>query len=205
MTARGTPIGVLISGRGSNLRAVAQAITDGALDARISIVVSNQPDAPGLAWAREAGLATTVVAHRDYATRADYDAALAGALTSHGATWVCLAGFMRVVGPGFCAAFPNAIVNVHPSLLPSFPGLDAQRQAFEHGVTVTGATVHLVTPELDAGPIVAQAAVPVLAHDTVETLRARILVEEHRLLPAALQRLLTTRWSIDGRRIRFEE
>jgi phosphoribosylglycinamide formyltransferase-1 len=198
-----TTLGVLISGRGSNLRALCEAITEGRLSARIGVVISNVPDAPGLLWARDAGLATVVADHRAHPSRADYDRSLVAALRAHGVGFVCLAGFMRVLGSEFCAAFPNAVANVHPSLLPAFPGVDAQRQAFEHGVKVAGVTVHLVTPELDAGPIVAQAAVPVRDDDSVESLRARILVEEHRLFPEAVQRLLASSWKVDGRRVVF--
>lgn len=124
-------------------------------------------------------------------------------LRTRGVRLVCLAGFMRVLGPTFCEAFPHAILNVHPSLLPAFPGVDAQQQAFDYGVKVTGVTVHFVTPALDAGPVIAQVAVPVLPGDTVETLRARILVEEHRLLPEALQRVLQGGWRVVGRSVEF--
>jgi phosphoribosylglycinamide formyltransferase-1 len=193
-------LGVLISGRGSNLQAIIEAIEDGRLDARIAVVVSNRADAAGLDWAELAGLETIVMPHRGYADRADYDRDLAAVLKARGVEVVCLAGFMRLLGPAFLDAFPNAVLNIHPSLLPAFPGLDAQRQAFEHGVKVAGATVHLVTPELDAGPIVAQEAIQVLATDTAETLAARILEVEHRLYPAALARVASGDWALDGRR-----
>jgi len=137
---------------------------------------------------------------REYADRTAYDAALANTLKSHGVSLVCLAGFMRLVGPPLLDAFPERILNIHPSLLPSFPGLEAQRQALEHGVRVSGATVHVVNSGLDAGPIILQAPVPVLDGDTVDTLSARILVEEHRLYPEAIQIVLDSRWSVDGRR-----
>ena len=136
----------------------------------------------------------------EYATREDYDAALVDELRTRGVDLVCLAGFMRLLSAAFVQAYPNAILNVHPSLLPAFPGIDAQRQALEHGVKVTGATVHLVTAELDAGPIVLQAPVPVLDEDTVEMLAARILVEEHRIYPEAIGRVLAGGWRIEGRR-----
>jgi phosphoribosylglycinamide formyltransferase-1 len=193
-------LGVLISGRGSNLQAIIEAIEDGRLDARIAVVVSNRADAAGLDRAELAGLETIVMPHRGYADRADYDRDLAAVLKARGVEVVCLAGFMRLLGPAFLDAFPNAVLNIHPSLLPAFPGLDAQRQAFEHGVKVAGATVHLVTPELDAGPIVAQEAIQVLATDTAETLAARILEVEHRLYPAALARVASGDWALDGRR-----
>lgn len=186
------------------MQAVVAAIRAGRVDAVVQVVIANQPEAPGLDWARAAGIEGLVVPHRDYPTRAAYDHALVDILRARGVKLVVLAGFMRVLGPTFCDAFPHAILNVHPSLLPSFPGVDAQRQAFEYGVTVTGVTVHFVTPELDAGPVVAQATVPVLADDTLDTLRARILAEEHRLLPDALQRVIRGGWRVDGRRILWD-
>ena len=163
-------LGVLISGRGSNLQAIIDAIASGRLDARIGLVLSNKADAGGLERARSAGIETVVMSHRDFPSREDYDRALVAELKARGVEVVCLAGFMRLLSAVFVDAFPNAVLNVHPSLLPAFPGVDAQRQALEHGVKITGATVHLVTPELDAGPIVLQAAVPIEAGDTVETL-----------------------------------
>lgn len=200
-----TPIAILISGRGSNMQAIVEAIEAGTLDATVRVVVSNRAEAPGLEWARSQRLQTLVPSHRDFPTREDYDAALVSALREHGVGLVCLAGFMRVLGPTFCDAFPNAILNVHPSLLPSFPGVDAQRQALEYGVKVSGVTVHFVTPELDAGPIVDQVIVPVRDDDTVESLSARILVEEHRVFPRAIQRISRGGWRIDGRRVVFHE
>lgn len=194
-------LGVLISGRGSNLQSIIDAIRRGELQATIGVVISNRPEAAGLMRAREAGLETVCLRQKDYASRDDYDAAVADSLRAHGVDLVCLAGFMRLVGAPLLGAFPNRILNIHPSLLPSFPGLDAQRQALEHGVRVAGATVHLVNAELDAGPIVAQAAVPVLADDTVESLSARILVEEHRLYPRAIASVLDGGWRIEGRRL----
>ena len=193
-------LGVLISGRGSNLQAILAAIDRGDLDAEVGIVLSNKADAPGLSFARAAGIATEVLDHRQFPARDDYDAAIVERLRAHDVALVCLAGFMRLLGPAFVRAFPHAILNVHPSLLPAFPGLDAQRQAFEHGVTVTGCTVHFVNEELDAGPIVLQTAVAVLPGDTAESLAARILVEEHRLYPRAIAMVLGGRWRIDGRR-----
>ena len=193
-------IGVLISGRGSNLQALIDAIGDGRLDARIGVVISNRPNAAGLDRARQAGLEAVVLDHRGYATRDDFDRAMVAALRARGVRVVCLAGFMRLVGAPLIDAFPNAILNIHPSLLPAFPGIDAQQQALAHGVKVAGATVHLVTLELDGGPIVLQAAVPVRDDDTAETLSARILIEEHRLYPEAVRVWLDGGWSIDGRR-----
>jgi len=196
-------LGVLISGRGSNLQALIDAIDDGRLPARIRMVLSNRTDAAGLDRARAAGIDARVLSPRDFSDRASYDLALVDLLASSGVEYVCLAGFMRLLGPGFCDAFPRRVLNIHPSLLPSFPGVDAQQQALEHGVKVSGATVHLVTPELDAGPIVMQRAVPVLDDDTVESLSARILEVEHEIYPLAVTALLTREWDVAGRRVVF--
>ncbi|NQW05124.1 MAG: phosphoribosylglycinamide formyltransferase [Acidobacteria bacterium] len=195
------PLGILISGRGSNMRAIVEAVAEGRLGADVRVVISNRDDAPGLVWARAAGLDTLVVSHRDFATRDAYDQALVVALTSRGVHLVCLAGFMRLLGPTFCEAFPRGVLNVHPSLLPSFPGVDAQAQALTHGVKVSGVTVHFVTPELDAGPILHQVSVPVRDDDTAETLSARILVEEHRAYPEAIQRVVDGHCRVEGRRV----
>ena len=193
-------IGILISGRGSNLQALIDAIEEKRLPARIAIVISNRDGAPGLERARAAGIDTLVVSHRAFPTRDAFDQALAEELRKRAVSLVCLAGFMRLVGAPLLEAFPDAILNVHPSLLPAFPGVDAQRQALEHGVKVAGATVHLVTADLDAGPIVLQAAVSVRDDDTPETLAARILIEEHRIYPEAVRIVLAGGWKIDGRR-----
>ncbi len=195
-------IGVLISGRGSNLQALIDAVQSGRLDSRIAVVISNRANASGLLRAEAAGIPTLVLDHRAYSSRDEYDAALAAALRRHAVTLVCLAGFMRLVGPPLLDQFPDAILNVHPSLLPAFPGVDAQAQALAHGVRVSGATVHLVSGELDGGPIVLQAAVPVLDEDTPATLSERILVEEHRIYPEAVQLILEGGWHIEGRRFR---
>jgi phosphoribosylglycinamide formyltransferase-1 len=193
-------LGVLISGRGSNLQAIIDAIAERRLEASIAVVISNEPGAAGLQRAVRAGVPTLVVDHREFPTRAAFDAALVAALRAHAVDLVCLAGFMRLLSPTFVDAFPRAILNVHPSLLPAFPGLHAQRQALGHGVKVSGATVHLVDRDLDAGPIVRQAAVPVRDEDTEDTLAARILVEEHRLYPLAIGDVLRPGWRIEGRR-----
>lgn len=193
-------IGVLISGRGSNLQSLIDAVAAGHLPARIAVVISNRADAAGLARAAAAGIETLVMPHKAYASRDDYDAALASALASRGVSLVCLAGFMRLVGAPLLQAFPNAIVNIHPSLLPAFPGVDAQAQAVAHGVKISGVTVHLVTGELDGGPIVMQAAVPVRDDDTAASLAERILAEEHRIFPLAVRTVLGKRWRLDGRR-----
>lgn len=193
-------LGVLISGRGSNLQAILDAVRDGRLEADVAVVVSNRAGAEGLGRAAAAGVETLVLDHRASASRSDYDRVLVEALRERNVDLVCLAGFMRLLGPEFVDAFPNAVLNVHPSLLPAFPGLDAQRQALEHGVKVSGATVHVVTADLDAGPIVRQAAVPVHDDDTVESLSARILVEEHRIYIDAIRIVLEGRWRVVGRR-----
>jgi phosphoribosylglycinamide formyltransferase-1 len=193
-------IGVLISGRGSNLQALIDAVDAGMLDARLAVVISNKSNAAGLDRAREAGIEALVLDHRGFASRDDYDRAIAKELRARRVSLVCLAGFMRLVGRPLLDAFPNAILNVHPSLLPAFPGVDAQRQALEHGAKITGATVHLVTGELDGGPIVVQASVPILDDDTPETLSARILIEEHRIYPEAVRTILDGGWRVEGRR-----
>lgn len=193
-------IGVLISGRGSNLLAIIRAIAAGHLAARIGVVISNRADAGGLEHAAVAGVPTSVIDHRGFGSRAAFEEALIARLVDAGVRVICLAGFMRILSPFFLERAPGPVLNVHPSLLPSFPGVDAQHQAWAHGVKVAGATVHLVTPELDSGPIVAQATVPVHDQDTAETLAARILVEEHRLYPEAIARVLAGHWRVDGRR-----
>ncbi len=193
-------LGVLVSGRGSNLQAIIDAIGAGRLDARIGLVVSNRPGAQGLERAGRAGIETLVVDHRSFPSREAFDLTVVRELKQRGVGLVCLAGFMRLLSPAFVQAFPNAILNVHPALLPAFPGLEAQHQAWEHGVKISGATVHLVTNELDAGPIVLQAAVPVLDDDTAESLAARILAEEHRIYPEAIRIVLEGRWRLEGRR-----
>lgn len=196
----GRRLGVLVSGRGSNLQALLDAVQAGTLEATVAIVISNVPGAPALDRARAAGVETAVMPHRDWPTREGYDEALAAALKARQVDLVCLAGFMRRLSARFFEAFAGPVLNVHPSLLPAFPGLDAPGQAVAHGVKVSGCTVHLVTPELDGGPIVAQTAVPVAPGDTGHTLAARILIEEHRLLPAAVARVLAGAWRVDGRR-----
>ena len=193
-------LGILISGRGSNLQAIIDAVQNQRLDATIAVVVSNRADAAGLARARHAGIETVYLNPRDHADRGAYDRAIVDVLRQHDVGLVCLAGFMRLVGRPVLDAFPDRVLNIHPSLLPAFRGLDAQRQALEHGVAVSGATVHLVTADLDAGPIVLQAAVPVHDADTVETLAARILVEEHRIYPEAIGMMLDGGWRLEGRR-----
>jgi len=196
----GRRLGVLISGRGSNLQALIDAVANRRLDAVISVVISNREDAGGLDRARRAGIETIGLSHRGWSSRDDYDRALVKELQKRRVDVVCLAGFMRVLGRAMIEAFPNRILNIHPSLLPSFPGVDAQRQAFDHGVKVAGVTVHLVTTELDSGPIVLQRVVPVLETDTADTLAARLLEEEHHAYVEAVRILLEEAWAVDGRR-----
>jgi len=193
-------IAVLISGRGSNLQALIDAAVDGRLGGEIAVVVSNRPGAPGLARAGDACIHAVVIDHRAFTSREMFERALVDELRAHRVSLVCLAGFMRLLGPTFLEAFPRAILNIHPSLLPSFPGVNGAEQALTHGVKVAGATVHLVTGELDGGPIIAQAAVPVHDDDTAESLAARILIEEHRIYPEAVARVLSGDWTVDGRR-----
>lgn len=183
---------VLISGRGSNMEAIVQACAAEGWPARVAAVVSNRPDAAGLAFARARGIATAVVDHREHASRESFDAALGTALDTFEPDLLALAGFMRILTPGFIARYAGRIVNVHPSLLPAFTGLHTHRRAIEAGCKVAGATVHFVTAELDHGPIIAQAVVPVLPGDTEQTLSARVLAREHQLYPRAV------RWWTEG-------
>ena len=198
-------LGVLISGRGSNLQSIIDAVRDRRLDATIAVVISNRSNAAGLIRAREAGIDARWLNPRDSVDRDAYDRAIVEILREQQIDLVCLAGFMRLVSPALLEAFPNRVLNIHPSVLPAFPGLDAQKQALQHGVRISGATVHLVTQDLDSGPIIVQAAVPVLDDDTTETLSARILTEEHRLYPEAIRLVLDGGWSIEGRRFRRVE
>lgn len=191
---------VLVSGGGTNLQALLDARDD--LGAELRVVVSNRADAFALERARRAGVEALCLSHKDFASREDFDRALRDALLARGVELVVLAGFMRVLTPVFLDAFPDRVINVHPALLPAFPGVDAQAQALAHGVKVTGCTVHLVDAGVDTGPILAQVAVPVRDDDTVETLRARILAEEHRLLPAAVRDVAAGRVTREGRRAR---
>ena len=193
-------LGILLSGRGSNFEAIADNVAAGALDAVIGIVISNRPEARGLEMARQRGLPAVCIPSKGL-DRNVYDAMLAGELKKREVDLVCLAGYMRLLSAGFVREFPGRVLNIHPSLLPSFPGLDAQHQALEHGVKITGCTVHFVDEYLDAGPIVMQAAVPVLDDDTVESLSARILIEEHRIYSEAIRRVIGGGLRIEGRRV----
>jgi phosphoribosylglycinamide formyltransferase-1 len=180
-------LGVLVSGRGSNLQAILDSIAAGGLEAEVRVVISNQPGALALERAAKAGVPARVISHRDYADRAAFDRSLVAALREAGVSLVVLAGFMRILGSEFLEAFPHRIINIHPALLPAFPGAHAQRDALVSGAKVTGCTVHFADPHTDSGPIIAQAAVPVLDEDTEATLSARILEQEHRLLVAVLR------------------
>ena len=195
-------IAVLISGRGSNLQALIDAVANGRLPATIAVVISNRPGAQGLERAQAAGIPTRTISHRDYPSRDAFEAALVAELRARDVSLVCLAGFMRLLERTYLAAFGERTLNVHPSLLPSFPGVDAQRQALEHGVKIAGATVHFVTGELDGGPIVAQGVVDVRDDDTADTLAARILEIEHRIYPQAVASVLDGGWTIQGRTYR---
>ena len=196
-------LGILISGRGSNFEAIADSVAGGALGslgAEIAVVISNRADARGLDTARARGLDTVCLPSKGL-DREVYDGMLAAELHRHGVDLVCLAGFMRLLSAGFIREFPNRILNIHPSLLTAFPGLDAQHQALAHGVKITGCTVHFVDEDLDAGPIVIQAAVPVRDDDTEETLAARILTQEHRIYAEAIGIVIAGQYRVEGRRV----
>jgi phosphoribosylglycinamide formyltransferase-1 len=191
-------LGVLVSGTGTNLKAILDAIAEGRLDAAVRVVVSNKPDVLALERARAHDVPAITISHKSYPTRDAFDAALVSTLREHGVEWVVLAGFMRLLTPTMLDGFKNRIINIHPSLLPAFPGVDAQRQAFDYGVKVTGCTVHLVDEGTDTGPILMQRAVPVLESDDRETLRARILAEEHALLVDALRAISLGKLEVQG-------
>lgn len=195
-------LGVLVSGSGTNLQSVLDAIARGALKARVRVVLSNKPGAFALERAKLAGVPAEVISHKAFASREAFDLALVERLHTHRVDTVLLAGFMRVLTPVLLDAFPQRVVNIHPSLLPAFPGVDAQAQALSYGVKMAGCTVHFVDAGTDTGPIIAQAAVPVLDDDTAETLRDRILAQEHTLLPTVLQWLSEGRIQVQGRRVR---
>lgn len=193
-------LGILISGRGSNFEAIAEQIRMGALEAEIAVVISNRPEARGLEVAQRRGLEAVCIPSKGL-DREVYDRLLLEELQKHRVEFVCLAGFLRLLSATFIRQYPGRILNIHPSLLPAFPGLDAQHQALAHGVKITGCTVHFVDEELDAGPIILQTAVPVVDTDTVETLSARILRQEHHLYSEALRMVLEGAFRLDGRRV----
>lgn len=196
---------ILISGRGSNMEAIVRTCADERWKARIAAVVSNHADAAGLAFARARDIATEVVEHRAFATREAFDDALADRIERHGADIVALAGFMRILGAAFVRRFDGRLVNIHPSLLPAFPGLETHRRALEAGCKASGASVHFVTADLDHGPIIGQAVVPVRADDSEATLAARVLVEEHRLYPRAIGWLVEDRLERRGGVVRHRD
>ena len=193
-------LGILLSGRGSNFMAIADNVAAGKIPAEIAVVISNRPNAPGLEEAKRRGLDTRVIPSKGL-EREQYDRMVVEVLKEKQVDLVCLAGFMRLLSAYFVSQFPNRILNIHPALLPAFPGLEAQHQALEHGVKITGCTVHFVNETRDPGPIIVQAAVPVLDEDTGETLSARILKEEHRIYSEAINIVLSGGWRIEGRRV----
>lgn len=199
--AKQVSIGVLISGSGTNLQAIIDAIEGGKLDARIEVVISNKADAYGLVRARNHRIPTEVLNHKNFSSREAYDEALVALLGGRGVELVVLAGFMRLLSPVFVKAYSNRIMNIHPALLPAFPGLNVQQKAVEHGARFSGCTVHFVNEECDQGPIIIQAVVRVLPDDTAETLAARILEQEHRIYPRAIQLFAERRLKIIGRRV----
>jgi phosphoribosylglycinamide formyltransferase-1 len=202
-----TTIGILVSGRGSNMVALLEGARSGFIPGKVGVVVSNKPSAAALDKARSFDVPTAVVPQKDFRgrDREEHDRAVHQVLAEAGVDLICLAGYMRILSPWLVGRYPNRIVNIHPSLLPAFPGLHGQRQALEYGVRVSGCTVHLVDAELDHGPILVQAAVPVLADDTEETLAARILEQEHRIYPLAVRWLCQDRVELDGRRVRIRD
>ena len=196
-------LAILLSGRGSNFQAIHDAIDRGSLSARIAVVISNRADAAGLSKAAEAGYETLCFPHREYGSREAHEAKVAEAIESSGADFIVLAGYMRLLSAGFVERFPSRIINIHPSLLPSFPGVDAQRQAFEHGVRVSGCTVHFVDAGLDSGPIIHQSAIDISACTSADEVARAILDEEHRAYVAAIQRVCEGGYRIEGRRVVF--
>lgn len=198
-------LGILISGRGSNMVALVDAVASGEIpDSSVAVVISDRADAPGLAKASERGVQTLVI-EKNARKRTEHDAEIVAALVDRGAELVCLAGYMRLLSPEFVRAFPNRIVNIHPSLLPSFPGLNVQQQAIDHGVKLSGCTVHYVDEELDAGPIILQRVVEVKDDDTAEALSARILEQEHAAYVEAVRRIVSGQLMVDGRRTVYSE
>lgn len=197
-------IAVLVSGSGSNLQAIIDAAERGEIPGRVGLVLSNKADAYGLTRARNHGIPTAVVDHKAYGSREEFDAKMVEAIRASGARLVCLAGFMRVVTPVFLRAFPHRILNIHPALLPSFPGTHGPKQALDYGVRFSGCSVHFLDEGVDTGPIVVQAVVPVYGDDTEETLAARILVQEHRIYPMAIRLFFQGRLKVEGRRVRVE-
>lgn len=203
--AKSLKLGILISGSGSNLQSIIDNIEKGALQATIKIVISNKPDAFGLTRAQKHGLPVAVLKHKDFKTREDFDAELVKILKNNEVDLIVLAGFMRVLTPLFLKAFPHKVINIHPALLPSFPGTSGQKDAFEYGVKFSGCTIHFVDEGVDTGPIIIQSVVPVFQNDTKETLAARILKEEHRIYPRAIQFFAEGKIEITGRRVQIKD
>lgn len=201
MSERRVRVGVLASGRGSNLQAIIDAIEKGTLDAVLAVVISNKAEAPALEWARKHGAPAMFLDPKATPEREPYDALILEQLRKHDVELVALAGYMKIITAVLIKAFPNRIMNIHPSLLPAFPGLAAQRQAIDWGVKFAGCTVHFVTEGVDSGPIIRQAAVPVLENDTEQSLSDRILIEEHRIYPEAIQLYAKGRLTVEGRRV----
>lgn len=198
-------LGVLASGSGSNLQAIIDRCADGSIDAEIVVVLSNVPGAGALARAEQAGIATATIDHRTFVERVDFDRAVVAALQAAGVDLVVLAGFMRLITAPFIAAFPERIINIHPALLPAFPGLHVQKKALEAGARFSGCTVHFVDGGVDTGPIIIQAVVPILDDDSEESLSARILLQEHRIYPRAIELIAEGRVRIEGRRVRIAD
>ncbi|MBM2828655.1 MAG: Phosphoribosylglycinamide formyltransferase [Actinobacteria bacterium] len=194
-------IAVLVSGSGSNLQAIIDTSERGEIPCRVGLVISNKADAYGLVRAKKHGIPTEVVSHKDFAGREEFDARLVEILRKSGAELICLAGFMRVLTPVFVRAFPNRIINIHPALLPSFPGTHGPKQALDYGVRFSGCTVHFLDEGVDTGPVIVQGVVPVYCDDTEDTLAARILVQEHRIYPMAIRLFFQGRLRIEGRRV----
>lgn len=205
MASNDFKIGVLVSGRGTNLQAIIDAIENGEVDARISLVLSNQPDAPALGRANKHGIESIWLDPRQFSGKKEYDRAVAGKLKEKGVDLVCLAGYMRILGPEFIRTFEGKIINIHPSLLPAFPGLNVQQQTIDYGVKFSGCTVHFVNEEVDAGPIILQAVVPVHESDDAESLAERILIQEHLIYPRAIQLIAEKCLHIDNRKVSTKE
>jgi phosphoribosylglycinamide formyltransferase 1 len=205
MTSSSFKIGILVSGRGTNLQAIIDAIDNGELNARIAVVLSNKKEAPALERAQQKGIQTATLDPKQFADKKAYDLALARELEDHGVDLVCLAGYMRILSPEFIRKFDGKIINIHPSLLPAFPGLNVQQKAIDHGVKFSGCTVHFVNEEVDGGPIILQAVVPVHESDDAETLANRILIQEHLIYPRAIQLIVENRLHIENRKVSSKE
>ena len=205
MTSSNFKIGILVSGRGTNLQAIMNAIENGELNASIAVVLSNKKDAPALERAQQKNIETVYLDPKSFVGKKEFDLALAGELEDRKVDLVCLAGYMRILGPEFIRQFEGKIINIHPSLLPAFPGLDVQQKAIDYGVRFSGCTVHFVNEEVDGGPIILQAVVPVHESDDAETLAQRILIQEHLIYPRAIQMIAENRLHIENRKVSYKE